>query len=133
VETDKANISSSGDPGLVSAIQRTSTPTCRSASTAGRGKFSSARKFMLVPAGKPFAVQDLARIRETGANIGGLERRIAGEDLIFGPACRQEIDDQFHREPRAFNNRFPNKNLRVHGDVVTPVHAVTISEQSGGK
>jgi len=65
-------------------------------------------------------------MRKTRKNIVGLELRVTGEDLLFGPTSRQEIDDQLCGDPLALNTRFPDKDLRVHGYVVTPVHGLTV-------
>lgn len=73
-------------------------------------------------------MQDLARVRQAGADIVSFERWVAVEDLLLGPTRCQEINDELDGDPRALDNRFPYKDLRVHRDVVTPVHALTISE-----
>lgn len=64
-------------------------------------------------------MQDLARVCETSTNVVMLERWVAVEDLPFGPARRQEINDQLDGDPPTFNNWF-HKDLRVHRGVVTP-------------
>ena len=74
-------------------------------------------------------MQDLARVREAGTNVVRLERRVAVENLLLGPTRRQKIDHQLNGYSRPLNNRFANKDLWVHGDVVTPVHDFTIAEQ----
>jgi hypothetical protein len=74
-------------------------------------------------------VQDLARVREAGTNVVSLERGVAVENLLLGPTRRKKIDHQLNGYSRPLNNRFANEDLWVHGDVVTPVHGLTISEQ----
>jgi hypothetical protein len=99
-------------------------PAPRSASTAGRGNSRRPKRSCRLQREHFFTVQDLTCVSQTGANVVGLEGRVAVEKLLRGPACCQKIDDQLYRDPRSLNDRLSGQYARVHSNAVTPIHAL---------
>ncbi len=68
-------------------------------------------------------MEDCAGVAETSSEIFGRQPRIVAQDLVLGPAFRQQIDEKFDRESSAPDHRLPSQDVRIENDPLLPIRA----------
>src|SRR6266536_3363664 len=69
-----------------------------------------------------FGLHDRARVLQRGLEIFVGQSGIVLENLFFGPALSQKVDNQLHRQAGAADDRLAHENLRVYDDAFLPGH-----------
>jgi hypothetical protein len=77
------------------------------------------RRFEVV---NPLSMQQLAHIREARPQMIFPQRRITVEYLRVAPSRRKQIDHEFNRNTRSFDDRLARQNSRIDHNSLAPVH-----------
>jgi len=68
-------------------------------------------------------LEDCAGVAETSSEIFGRQPRIIAQDLVLGPAFRQQIDEKLDRESSTPDHRLPSQDVRIENDPLLPIRA----------
>lgn len=106
-------------------------PTASDSSTASDGMFSSVLNRMdrsLCRQAENSLVRQLGGVGDGGAHCFRGQGRIVCEDLLGAQAIREIVEDNRDHDPRSLDARLPVAHMRVHRNVICPVHTVSLSD-----
>src|SRR5262245_6903630 len=55
---------------------------------------------------------------------------VLADDLFYGPAATEQVDDKLHGNPRSLDNRLADKDSRINRDSVLPVHDSALQDST---
>ncbi len=85
---------------------------------------SSAAGILPLPQGKAALLsRGFGGVSEDGQEIISFQVGIVVQDLVLGPARGEQPQQEFHREPRAPDDRFAREDLGFRVYAIPPVHS----------